>query len=126
RASRHSRPQWSPSRSPSDRRRAPAHLPPPLGHLAARGGAAAFDHQGSGRVSPPLDPSDPQVKGASGATTLLDFLAIFGAHYAFVRPTNFGGMDEWLYIDLGSRGIQGIPYANRPLVLMWSTPAAVL
>ena len=57
---------------------------------------------------------------------LLALVVVFGAHYAFVRPTNFGGMDEWLCIDLESRGILGIPYANRPLVLIWALPAAVL
>ena len=74
-----------------------------------------------------LGPKDAaHAKGGSSLATLLAFLAVFGAHYAFVRPTNFGGMDEWLLIDLASRGITGIPYANRPLVLMWSMPAPVL
>ena len=45
---------------------------------------------------------------------------------AWVSPTNFGGADEWLLLDLSSRGILGIPYANRPLVLLWQAPAAGL
>jgi hypothetical protein len=45
---------------------------------------------------------------------------------AWVSPANFGGADEWLLLDLCSRGILGIPYANRPLVLLWQTPAAAL
>jgi hypothetical protein len=45
---------------------------------------------------------------------------------AWVSPTNFGGADEWLLLDLTSRGVLGIPYANRPLVLLWQSPAAGL
>ena len=46
---------------------------------------------------------------------------------AWVSPTNFGGADEWLLLDLSSRGILGIPYANRPLVLLWQAlPANLL
>ena len=50
--------------------------------------------------------------------------AVFWIGYAGVRPTNFGGADEWLLIDLGSRGVLDFPYANRPLVLLWTTIAA--
>ena len=49
---------------------------------------------------------------------------VFAVVWAGVRPTNFGGTDEWLYIDLASRGVLGIPYAHRPLVLLWTLPAA--
>jgi hypothetical protein len=45
---------------------------------------------------------------------------------AWVSPANFGGADEWLYLDLSSRGILGIPYANRPLVLLWQAAPAHL
>ena len=45
---------------------------------------------------------------------------------AWVSPTNFGGADEWLLLDLSSRGVLGVPYANRPLVLLWQAPAAGL
>jgi len=45
----------------------------------------------------------------------------------WVSPTNFGGADEWLLLDLSSRGILGVPYANRPLVLLWQAlPARLL
>ena len=63
------------------------------------------------------------------AATLAAFagiLAVFASQFAWVRPTNFGGMDEWLYISLASRGVLDIPYANRPFVLLWTVPAAVL
>ena len=45
---------------------------------------------------------------------------------AWVSPTNFGGADEWLLLDLASRGVLGVPYANRPLVLLWQAPPAHL
>ena len=49
---------------------------------------------------------------------------VFWIGYAAVRPTNFGGADEWLLIDLSSRGVLEFPYANRPLNLLWTTIAA--
>jgi len=53
--------------------------------------------------------------------------AVAFAQQAWVSPANFGGADEWLYLDLSSRGILGIPYANRPLVLLWhAAPARLL
>jgi hypothetical protein len=51
---------------------------------------------------------------------------VLGVQYAQVGVTNFGGADEWLYLDLTSRGVLGIPYANRPLVLLWHAPPASL
>ena len=53
-------------------------------------------------------------------------LAVFWSQFAWVRCTNFGGTDEWLYISLASKGVLGIPYANRPFVLLWTLPAALL
>ncbi len=55
---------------------------------------------------------------------LVAVAAVFWIGYAAVRPTNFGGADEWLLIDLSSRGNLDFPYANRPLVLLWTTIAA--
>jgi hypothetical protein len=53
--------------------------------------------------------------------------AVALAQQAWVSPTNFGGADEWLLLDLSSRGILGVPYANRPLVLLWQAlPASLL
>ena len=49
-------------------------------------------------------------------------LALAAAQFAFVRPTNFGGTDEWLSFSLLSRGILSFPYANRPLNLAWALP----
>ena len=66
------------------------------------------------------------AREGSGLRVLLGLLAVFAAHYLFVRPTNFGGADEWLVIDLSSRGILDIPYAHRPLALLWLTAASTL
>jgi hypothetical protein len=43
-----------------------------------------------------------------------------------VRPTNFGGFDEWLFLWLSERGILGSPYSNRPLNFLWTVPGALL
>jgi len=58
------------------------------------------------------------------AVALVGLLAIFWSQFAWVRPTNFGGTDEWLYIALASKGVLDIPYANRPFVLLWTLAAA--
>jgi hypothetical protein len=51
---------------------------------------------------------------------------VFWAQFAWVQSTNFWGSDEWLHLSLTSRGIIDFPYANRPLMLLWSLPAALL
>lgn len=51
---------------------------------------------------------------------LLGLLAVFAAHFAGVRSTNFGGADEWLYVELASRGVLSLPTHNRPLTLIWA------
>jgi hypothetical protein len=56
--------------------------------------------------------------------TLAAVAAVFWTQWAWVRPTNFGGADEWLLIDLSSNRVLGFPYANRPLVLLWTTLAS--
>jgi hypothetical protein len=43
-----------------------------------------------------------------------------------VAPTNFGGYDEWLIVQLVSAGQVSIPYAERPLELVWNLPAPTL
>jgi hypothetical protein len=57
---------------------------------------------------------------------LAALLAIFWSQFAWVRATNFGGTDEWLYISLASKRVLEIPYANRPFVLLWTLPAPIL
>lgn len=58
---------------------------------------------------------------ASGA-----ILAVFWSQFAWVRATNFGGWDEWLVIDLTSRGIVGLPYQNRPFSLAFTFLGSLL
>jgi hypothetical protein len=48
------------------------------------------------------------------------------AQMAVVAPTNFGGYDEWLIVQLTSAGRVSIPYAERPLELLWNLPAPLL
>ncbi len=57
---------------------------------------------------------------------LLALAAIAVCGHWFVRWTNFGGVDEWLYLSLSSRGIVSFPHSNRPLTLLWALPAALL
>jgi hypothetical protein len=49
-------------------------------------------------------------------------LVAFWAAYLAVKPTNFGGLDEWIIVHLVSKGIVSWPYANRPLALVWALP----
>lgn len=48
------------------------------------------------------------------------------AQLSAVSPTNFGGYDEWLIVQLTSAGRVSMPYAERPLELVWDLPAAFL
>lgn len=57
---------------------------------------------------------------------VLAIVAVAFVQQAWVSPTNFGGADEWLLLDLSSRGILAVPYANRPLVLLCQAPPARL
>lgn len=58
--------------------------------------------------------------------TALLLLALLWAQARNVRATNFFGFDEWTVLSLVSRGIVDIPYANRPLALLWALPATLL
>jgi hypothetical protein len=49
--------------------------------------------------------------------------AVLATQLLWVRSTNFYGYDEWTVLFLLSRGIANIPYANRPLELLWALPA---
>jgi hypothetical protein len=60
------------------------------------------------------------------ALSTLGLVLVFAAVWAGVRPTNFGGSDEWLVLDLVPRGILSVPYAHRPLVFLWTLPPALL
>ena len=56
----------------------------------------------------------------------LGIIVLFAAQYHLVRDTNFQGADEWLHLSLLSHRIIDFPYANRPLMLLWSLPPAIL
>jgi hypothetical protein len=56
---------------------------------------------------------------------LLAVYAIFWIQFGVVRPENFGGIDEWMILSLVSRGALDIPYANRPLGLLFNLPVAL-
>ncbi len=75
---------------------------------------------------PPM--SSPPERGALHeillALGLLEL--IFWTQFAWVRPTNFGGIDEWLLLSLFTKGILGMPTSHRPLVFLWYYPAAAL
>jgi hypothetical protein len=60
------------------------------------------------------------------ALALAGLLAVFAAGYAVVSPANFSGWDEWLVIDLTSRGTIALPYENRPLSLLFNLPGSLL
>lgn len=57
---------------------------------------------------------------------LFGLLAVFAAGYAVVSPANFSGWDEWLVIDLTSRGTITLPYENRPFSLLFNLPGSLL
>ena len=57
---------------------------------------------------------------AARALLALSLLGI--AQFAWWRPTNFAGVDEWLILSLNSRGVVSFPHANRPLHLLWGLP----
>ncbi len=59
-----------------------------------------------------------------GATLALAALLL--GQLGSVRATNFWGHDEWLLQHLISIGVIDVPYANRPLALLWEMPIAWL
>ncbi len=56
---------------------------------------------------------------------LLGVYASFWLQFRIVRPTNFGGIDEWTILSLVLRGVVDVPYANRPLGLLFNLPVAL-
>lgn len=60
------------------------------------------------------------------AITAGGLLVLAVAHFYCLRPGNFGGYDEWLILSLSSQSIIAFPQANRPYVLLWTLPAAVV
>src|SRR5262245_2166427 len=58
-----------------------------------------------------------------GALALVGVVVVAAALHSSIGSRNFTGWDEWLVLDLASRGILGFPHANRPLALLWVRPA---
>lgn len=58
------------------------------------------------------------------ALALISLAAIVTTQAAWIPATNFTGFDEWLIVDLVSRGIIDVPHGNRPVHLLWLLPAA--
>lgn len=67
-----------------------------------------------------------RVSRSVGLVSLVGLLALAASQFAWVRWTNFGGVDEWPYLSLINHGIVAFPQSNRPLTLVWSMPAAWL
>ncbi len=63
---------------------------------------------------------------AAALAALAGLTAVALSQLATMRWTNFGGVDEWLFLSLASRGILDFPHSNRPLNLLWSAPAVLL
>jgi len=70
-------------------------------------------------------PAPPRSGALRTGVVLLAVYAIFWIQFGAVRPENFGGIDEWMILSLVSRGALDIPYANRPLGLLFNLPAAL-
>jgi hypothetical protein len=54
---------------------------------------------------------------------VVSIMALGAATFAWLRPTNFRGYDEWLIFWMLSRGVVSFPHAERPLGLAWHLPA---
>src|SRR5262245_28367927 len=65
-----------------------------------------------------------QMNRRAGETGLLAALLL--TQLIPVRSTNLGGLDEWMMFELNSRGIVSVPYAYRPIGLIWSLPGSLL
>jgi hypothetical protein len=53
---------------------------------------------------------------------MLGIVAAVLVQFAWVKPTNFAGYDEWLILSQVARSVADVPYANRPLELLFSLP----
>ncbi len=62
----------------------------------------------------------------AGLAALAAFAAIAASQFWEVRWTNFGGVDEWLFVSMNEQGLVSFPHANRPLAQLFSLPAAFL
>jgi hypothetical protein len=63
---------------------------------------------------------------ALAARALLALAAVAASQFAWVSATNFGGVDEWVYLSLNTHHIFTFPHSNRPFALLWPWPAVLL
>ena len=70
-------------------------------------------------------PAQPGPGAARVAIVLCAVYAVFWVQFSIVRPVNFGGVDEWMILSLVSRGAVDVPYANRPLGLLFNLPVGL-
>jgi len=56
---------------------------------------------------------------APTAVAVAGLLGVFWSQFVWVSPTNFGGYDEWLILNMASQCVLSIPNANRPLGFLW-------
>ncbi len=66
------------------------------------------------------------ARAGSLALAALLLLAVAWTQWRLVSLTNFFGYDEWTVLTLVTRRIMDIPYANRPLALLWTLPVPLL
>jgi len=64
-------------------------------------------------------------RGRQTAIVLTAVYVAFWIQFSVVSATNFGGVDEWMILSLVSRNVVDVPYANRPLGLLFNLPAAM-
>jgi hypothetical protein len=83
------------------------------GRPLAEPAVSAPSHEARGSVTPLV-------------VALLAVALVLGAGYREVRATNFSGWDEWLVVDLTSRGIVNLPYENRPFSLLFNLVGSLL
>ena len=65
----------------------------------------------------------PDGSGRGLLAGVASIAALGVASFAWLRPTNFRGYDEWLIFWMLSRGLVSFPHAERPLGLVWHLPA---
>ena len=80
--------------------------------------------------SGPMPPTPgPKPKGGPAfriALCLTGILAVLLTQLRLMASTNFTGFDEWLIVQLVSKGIIDVPHGNRPVHLLWLLPASLV
>jgi hypothetical protein len=69
---------------------------------------------------------DAKAEGAGAVSlAILGIGALLLTQLASMARTNFTGFDEWLIIQLVSKGIIDVPHGNRPVHLLWLLPVDI-